>query len=252
VSQGVVAATVPAMDEQRLPNERAGEEQDARILEYAGPQTGHMQVVARFPDPLQAHLAALKLESQGIVCQAMDLPAAVYSVGLQAGVLAVQDGDVQRAVEILARTPARAYLVVPRPLLPPVRVLPALACPRCGCNDVGHPKRWGPVLAGVALLLVWPAWAAMQDRDWLIESCVLAMGLAAVGWVLWLKDRPWRCGRCGHQWRGGDADAGGQDKPSNDVAVHGLVAGQAPDEPDDEQRVYPPRKTQANSRQNVR
>jgi len=214
VSQGVVAATVPAMDEQRLPNERAGEEQGARILEYAGPQTGHKQVVARFPDSLQARLAASKLEAEGIGCQATDLPVAVYTLGSQAGVLAVQDGDVQRAVEILARTPARPYLVVPRPLLPPVRVLPALACPRCGCNDVGHPKRWGPVLAGMALLLVWPAWAAMPDRDWLIEGCVLAMGLSAVWGVLWLKARPWRCGRCGHQWRGSDAD--GQDKPSNE------------------------------------
>ena len=178
-----------------------GQEKVREVLGYAGPGTGRMQVIARFSDPFQARLAAAKLEAEGIACNTTDAITNVYALPDPA-FLAVQVEDVQEAVEILAYTPARRFLTVPRWELPPVPVVTLPTCSACGSQEIGLVRRWGRVLAGCVVAFVWPAFAAMiWGMDWVVESCFLATGLSGIWSVICLKNRPMMCAKCGHRWR---------------------------------------------------
>ena len=70
------------------------------ILNYADRDIGRLVTIAKFPDPASAHIAALKLESEGIE--------AVVTVPASLNVLA---DDEQAAIAILETTPARDCLI---------------------------------------------------------------------------------------------------------------------------------------------
>jgi hypothetical protein len=202
--------------------EQAGAQQAAGdgppVLGYADPGMGRTQTIARFPDSLQAHLAAAKLETEGIRCVLTGQESILSgAMGLHGSLLAVDSEDARRAVEVLAATPARRYLTVPQSQVPPVAVLPLPACPKCACQEIGHPSRRRQVMIGTAVFLAWPVFMVIYDRDsdWASLSWVVALVLWAVWRFMWLKDRPWRCGKCGHQWYPGDVELeDDEDEPS--------------------------------------
>lgn len=80
------------------------------ILNYATPTTGTTVVIANFPEEAMAHMAASRLEAEGIEAMINDrLP--IYLAGQRAARLAVSVDDVEAAVEILKQTPAKKFLV---------------------------------------------------------------------------------------------------------------------------------------------
>lgn len=80
------------------------------ILNYATPTTGKTVVIANFPEEALAHMAASRLDAEGIDAMVNDrLP--IYLAGQRAARLSVSVDQVEAAVEILKQTPARKYLV---------------------------------------------------------------------------------------------------------------------------------------------
>jgi hypothetical protein len=80
------------------------------ILNYATPTTGKTVVIANFPEEAMAHMAASRLEAEGIEAMINDrLP--IYLAGQRAARLAVSVDDVDAAVEVLKQTPAKKFLV---------------------------------------------------------------------------------------------------------------------------------------------
>ena len=80
------------------------------ILNYAAPDTGKTVVIANFPEEAMAHMAASRLEGDGIAAMVNDrLP--IYLAGQRGARLAVSVDDVDAAVEILKQTPAKKFLV---------------------------------------------------------------------------------------------------------------------------------------------
>jgi hypothetical protein len=166
------------------------------VLSYASPSTGRMMAIARFPDAFQARMAAAKLHAEGIGCGATDMGNQVYGFADPA-IVAVQNDDLRRAVEILAGTPARRFLTVPTSELPPAAVVELPTCPRCDSPAIGRAKRWGRVVAGYFVFFG----VTLLNPAWLPESAILAAMLAVAWGVLWLRNRPMHCSACGHRWR---------------------------------------------------
>lgn len=155
------------------------------MLEYARTSPGRLRTVAHFPTDFEAGLASGLLDARGVQCVAIRKtdPWGRWSVDLQ---IAETDGPV--AVQILAASPARKFLMVPPSELPPTPALSPLACPACGSSKLGPVNRkrwivipllllaWLPLLGGLAaviyvfLLLVWPA-LCILDRPWVCEEC---------------------------------------------------------------------------------
>ena len=83
---------------------------DPPILDYATPTTGKIVVIANFPEEAMAHMAASRLEAEGIEAMVNDrLP--IDLAGQRGARLAVSVDDVDAAIEILKQTPARKFLV---------------------------------------------------------------------------------------------------------------------------------------------
>jgi len=84
-------------------------------LNYASPQTYRMEVVAQFPDETEAHMAAAKLESEGIGVEIKTkMLTPLYGMENSNGaVLAVHSDNVPQAIALLEQTPARRYLIRP-------------------------------------------------------------------------------------------------------------------------------------------
>jgi rubredoxin len=129
--------------------------------------------VASFSQPVEAHLARTKLESEGIPCVVGDenlirvdwlLSNAVGGVKLM-----VPRSEVERARDALR----------PRPRLVVVaeRGEPSdgdLICPRCRSDDVYY-SRYNRRIAGVFILLL--------------------------GFLIPWRDRRWACTQCGYEWK---------------------------------------------------
>jgi hypothetical protein len=81
-------------------------------LDYASPQTFRMVAIAQFPEETEAHMAAGKLESEGIGAE-IKIRMPFYGLKNPSAVLAVHPDDVARAVELLEQTPAKQRLIQP-------------------------------------------------------------------------------------------------------------------------------------------
>ena len=67
--------------------------------------------LASFPEAGEACMAASKLESEGIECAVVE-HSVLQGIGARGAVLAVEAEQYQKAVEVLAATPARRCLLV--------------------------------------------------------------------------------------------------------------------------------------------
>jgi len=67
-------------------------------------------VIAQFRDELRAHMAASRLDAEGIRAVVLDA-LRPYALGVRRAALAVADQDVPRAIAVLKTTPAAPYLV---------------------------------------------------------------------------------------------------------------------------------------------
>ena len=127
--------------------------------------------VASFSQPVEAHLARTKLESEGIPCMVGDenlvrvdwlLSNAVGGVKLM-----VPATELERAREALR----------PRPRLVVVSNDPPegeMICPRCHSDDVYY-SRFNRRIAGFFILLL--------------------------GFLIPWRDRRWACTQCGYEWK---------------------------------------------------
>ncbi len=129
--------------------------------------------VASFSQPVEAHLARTKLESEGIPCVVGDehlvrvdwfLSNAVGGVKLM-----VPRSEVERARDALRPRPR---LVVVSDRGEPVDG--EMICPRCRSDDVYY-SRYNLRMAGIFILLL--------------------------GFLIPWRDRRWACTQCGYQWK---------------------------------------------------
>jgi hypothetical protein len=158
-------------------------------LDYAGPDTGKRVVLARFSSPYEAHLAASKLEAEGIPCGVGESRSAYF--GSMASVLLVATDDLPRAVSILSATPARRALVVPSSVVAtaPPRVL--RLCPRCHSAHLGPAGRHWHIAAGL-LALCWVPFTVPGSLVYVVVCAIL--------WtVACMTFRPTRCRDCGQK-----------------------------------------------------
>ena len=127
--------------------------------------------VASFSQPVEAHLARTKLESEGIPCMVGDenlvrvdwlLSNAVGGVKLM-----VPAGELERAREALRPRPR---LVVVSNNAPEGELI----CPRCHSDDVYY-SRFNRRIAGFFILLL--------------------------GFLIPWRDRRWACTQCGYEWK---------------------------------------------------
>ena len=127
--------------------------------------------VASFSQPVEAHLARTKLESEGIPCVVGDenlvrvdwlLSNAVGGVKLMVPV-----GELERARAALRPRPR---LVVVSNNVPEGEMI----CPRCHSDDVYY-SRFNRRIAGFFILLV--------------------------GFLIPWRDRRWACTQCGYEWK---------------------------------------------------
>jgi hypothetical protein len=80
------------------------------ILNYANPTTGKTIVIANFPEEAMAHMAASRLEAEGINALINDrLP--IYLAGQRGARLSVSVDQADAAIEVLKQTPAKKFLV---------------------------------------------------------------------------------------------------------------------------------------------
>jgi hypothetical protein len=153
---------------------------DPVVLNYAPTGAGRMQLLAALPTEGEAHLAAGLLEAQGLECKVVTrLP--TYALGPHSGALLVAECDMPGAVEILASTPARAYLHVPASELPPAKVLTVEVCPACGSPDIAPARRWHWILFAIGAL-AWIPWVIPSGEYWYV-------GLLMFGSMLILTTR---------------------------------------------------------------
>jgi DNA-directed RNA polymerase subunit M/transcription elongation factor TFIIS len=134
--------------------------------------TGEWVTVASFSQPVEAHLARTKLESEGIPCVVGDENLVRVDWFLSNAV-----GGVKVMVPRAEAEHARDVLR-PRPRLVVVeRGEPAdgeMICPRCHCDDVYY-RRYNRRVAGVFMLLL--------------------------GFLIPWRDSRWTCTRCGYEWK---------------------------------------------------
>jgi DNA-directed RNA polymerase subunit M/transcription elongation factor TFIIS len=129
--------------------------------------------VASFSQPVEAHLARTKLESEGIPCVVGDEHLVRVDWFLSNAV-----GGVKVMVPRSEAEHARDVLR-PRPRLVVVaeRGAPSdgeMICPRCRCDDVYY-RRYSRRVAGVFMLLL--------------------------GFLIPWRDSRWTCTRCGYEWK---------------------------------------------------
>ena len=86
----------------------------AQPLDYASPKTHSLLAVAHFPDELEAHMAAARLESEGIGVE-IKTRMPLYGMKSPSAVLAVHPDDVAQAIAILEQTPAKPRIIRPPP-----------------------------------------------------------------------------------------------------------------------------------------
>jgi hypothetical protein len=129
--------------------------------------------VASFSQPVQAHLARTKLESEGIPCVVGDEHLVrvdwLLSNAIGGVKLLVPHAEADRARDALRPRP---QLVAVHP-----RGGPAdgeMICPRCRCDDVYY-NRYNRRIAGVFILLL--------------------------GFLIPWRDRRWACTQCGYEWK---------------------------------------------------
>ena len=142
-------------------------------------QTTGMCAIAKFDNQMEAHLAAGRLETEGIGCQVEDNEMHVELMYRGFSKLLVSEDDQTRAIELLARTPARKHLLVPQSELPPAPVAAADTCPKCGASD--YQRAWRIKLLVLGLLLLTP----------LLFLGDLAAGLFIILAVVWVLCRIW-------------------------------------------------------------
>jgi hypothetical protein len=134
---------------------------------------GNWITVASFSQPVEAHLARTRLESEGITCVVSD----EYLVRID-WFLSNAVGGVKLLVPAWEAARARD-LLRPRPRLLVVGNADAPAdgemiCPRCHCDDVYY-TRYSRRVAGVFILLL--------------------------GFMIPWRDRRWTCKQCGYAWK---------------------------------------------------
>lgn len=96
------------------PDSPDSEPVEPRRLEYARPDTGRVVAIARFPDEFHAHLAAGKLDADGIDAF-VDSVLPLQAMGQRGALLKVHVDDAQASREILRDTPARSHLLPEQP-----------------------------------------------------------------------------------------------------------------------------------------
>lgn len=163
-------------------------------LSYALAGGGAPKPIAIFPDSGEADMVAMVLESQGIRARVIE-SASTGPSALRSGTLVVRETDADRAIELLASTPARKRLTIPESELPPAKVLRVETCPRCDSPDLGYPSILARMILAT-LLLAWLPIFFWEQYGW-----ALYFGLLA-GWlVLLVQTRKARCRACGHRWK---------------------------------------------------
>jgi len=135
--------------------------------------------IATYSQPVEAHLARTKLESEGIMCVVSDehlvrvnwlLSNAVGGVKLR-----VPSWDAERAREVLRPRPRLVVVAEPGGAgAPPDEDDEEMICPRCRSFDV-YRARFNRRAAGIF---------------WLMFGFI----------VPWL-DRRWLCKQCGYEWK---------------------------------------------------
>ncbi len=150
-----------------------------------------MRVIAQFGDDsaeLSAHLAASKLEAEGLSC----LSSSTIILPRQLLVrLAVPLAQVDQAIEVLSQTPARDHLLPPGSNAPP-SAQRRTTCPRCGETDLRRASRFRIILAG------WLALTPLLLIDVLGPPLFACLSIAWAMW--WLMDKTYLCCKCGHRW----------------------------------------------------
>ena len=140
----------------------------------------HWVTVASFWQPTEAHIARLKLESEGIACLIVDENVATNWLGAPA------IGGVRLQVPDKSSNEAKAILGVHAPAEAPPVSLPFGACPECGSQHIIRP--W------LQPQVIWAAVVAL-----LLFGIPLALPFALAGFVYYLIAwRPWRCQDCGN------------------------------------------------------
>jgi len=129
--------------------------------------------IASFSQPVEAHLARTKLESEGIPCVIGNenlvrvdwlLSNAVGGVKVM-----VPRWEAEHARDVLRPQP-RLVVVAERGALADGEMI----CPRCRCDDVYY-RRYNRRVAGVFMLLL--------------------------GFLIPWRDHRWSCTRCGYEWK---------------------------------------------------
>jgi hypothetical protein len=152
---------------------------------------GRWVPVAAYNHPAFAHIARLKLESDGVECyldnERLVSTVWLYSIATGGAKVMVREADAALAVESLReKVPYAADAAADDD------ASPGLVCPHCGSHDVAADRPWAR-LAAVSLLLfavadAWPVFLAV------------GVGLAIWAAVRSGLGRLWKCGSCAHYW----------------------------------------------------
>jgi hypothetical protein len=161
-------------------------------LDYALAGGGAAKPIANFFSLVEADIVASVLESQGIWAMVLATPVTKAWTG-SGGTLMVHETDMERAIEMLASTPARKWLILPEAQRPPAKVLKVETCPQCDSMEVRRPS----LTARLALVAAGLCWIPFTfDYGWAIFAGLFAGCLV---WLLYSESR--RCRDCGHRWR---------------------------------------------------
>ena len=85
-------------------------------LNYESPKLHSLVAVAHFSDEAEAHMAAAKLDGEGIgveIKRQMESP--LDGLAVSGAVLAVHPDDVAQAIEVLEQTPAKDRIIRDKP-----------------------------------------------------------------------------------------------------------------------------------------
>lgn len=163
----------------------------APVMGYTNPLIVSIVAIAHFKDVPEAHMAASVLAAGGVACGIVE-PLGQQGRSDHPATLAVSIEDTDRAVAVLANTPASRNLLGNAAGRSPAPVL-GVACPRCASPGVAPAPRGWQAALGV-LGVSWLLWLGLWGQ---VSFLVLA-GL----WLLaMLGFRPLRCRSCGHEFR---------------------------------------------------
>jgi len=176
------------------------------VLSYASPLTGALVPIRAFSTSLEANVARLKLESEGIAANVVGVDSSSIGIPLGFGaikllVCAADEAPARRILDEIDRRRARRMAAGRQSQL----------CPRCN----GPSRGFGPARLAAGLVLLALAFVTFS-MDALSGSGALAGMAMSVCGIYCLVSAFWRrrCTSCGHVWTP-STSADDDDSPGN-------------------------------------